>query len=76
MNYDSDQKTMDKYLVKSQINFPGLKQAETEKNFLATIFTVAGLPSMVLADADGKVVMSGVGGETSKVIAKMKELSK
>lgn len=76
LNYDTDQKKMDKYLVDSKINFPGLKQAETEKSYLSKIKPIEGLPTIVIADADGKVVASGVGAESEKMIAKMKELAK
>lgn len=76
MDYDTNQKGMDKYMTKSKINFPGLKQAETEKSFLSKVFPVEGLPTLVIADANGKVVASGVGQECLKVVGKMKELAK
>ncbi len=76
LDYDTSQKAMDKYLVKSKINFPGLKQAETEKNYLSKIKAIEGLPTIVIADANGKVVASGVGQECEKVITKMKQLAK
>ncbi len=75
MNYDDSQKGMDKYMVKSKINFPGLKNGERESNYLSKVFETKGLPTLVIADADGKVISSGVGGpEISKVIAKIKTL--
>ena len=78
MNYDSDQKGMDKYMLKSKINFPGLKNKETKGNFLSKIYPAEALPSAVIADANGKVIASGVGGAeiAKKVIAKMKQLAK
>jgi len=75
MNYDDSQKGMDKYMVKSKINFPGLKNGERESNYLSKVFEAKGLPSLVVADANGKVISSGVGGtEISKVLAKIKTL--
>ena len=77
VNHDTSQKAMDKYLVKSKINFPGLKQSETTENLLAKIPEVESLnlPTLVIADADGKVILSGSGPECDQVIAKMKKLA-
>lgn len=74
MNYDDNQKGMDKYLVKSKINFPGLKVGEREANYLSKIYPVKGFPSLIIADANGKVVSSGIGPEVEKVLAKVKTL--
>ena len=75
MNYDDSQKSMDKYMVKSKINFPGLKNGERESNYLSKVFEAKGLPSLVVTDANGKVISSGVGGiKISKVLAKIKTL--
>lgn len=74
MNYDDNQKAMDKYLVKSKINFPGLKNAERDKSFLTKIFPTEALPTLVIADSNGKVISSGVGAEVANVLAKAKKL--
>jgi hypothetical protein len=74
MNYDDSQKAMDKYLVKSKINFPGLKIADRDANYLTTVFPAEGFPSLVIIDANGKVLSSGTGPKVSKVLAKVKKL--
>ena len=74
MNYDDSQKAMDKYLVKSKINFPGLKIADRAANYLTTVFPAEGFPSLVIIDANGKVLSSGTGPKVSKVLAKVKKL--
>ena len=76
VNHDTNQKAMDKYLVKGNINFPGLKQAETAKTPLVSLAPFEALPAMVITDANGKVVSSGEGKDCAKVLAKMKSLAK
>lgn len=74
MNYDDNQKAMDKYLVKSKITFPGLKHAERESNYLSKVFDVKGFPSIAIVDANGKLVTSGIGAECASVIKKISKL--
>ena len=74
MNYDDSQKAMDKYMVKSKINFPGLKNGDRDANYLTKVFPAEGFPSLVISDANGKVVSSGTGPTVSKVLAKVKQL--
>ncbi len=77
VNYDINQKSMDKYLTKSKINFPGLKQSETKTNFINQIQKVENsLPAIVLADASGKVIDSATGADCNKIIAKIPSLMK
>ncbi len=76
VNHDSNQKGMDQYMTKSKINFPGLKHSESNKNALATATKVEYLPTIVLTDANGKVVASGYGADCAKVIAKAKAVAK
>jgi len=74
MNYDDNQKAMDKYMVKNKINFPGLKVGERDANYLTKVFPAEGFPSLVIIDANGKVLSSGIGPAVSKVLAKVKKL--
>lgn len=75
IDYDINQRGMDKYLTKSKINFPGLKQAETESNFASTLQKIeSSLPAIVLADANGKVLQFATGKDCSKVVAKVRSL--
>ncbi len=72
VDHDTNQKAMDKYMVKSKINFPGLKRSETEKNLLSQIVKIEYLPTVILADANGKLISN----DEAKVMSKLKELTK
>ena len=72
MNYDDSQKAMDKYMVKSKINFPALKHSETKTNALATFHKTEFLPTVVLASAEGKVIST----DLATVLTKLKEAGK
>jgi hypothetical protein len=72
VNYDANQKGLEKYLKKSKINFPALKLSETKTSALATIHPTKYLPTVVLANANGKVIST----DLSAALAKLKELSK
>lgn len=74
MNYDDNQKAMDSYLVKSKINFPGLKNGERDSNYLSKVFAVKAFPSIAIVDANGKLVTSGVGAQCASVIKKISKL--
>ena len=77
VNHDTNQKAMDKYMTKGKVNFPGLQRAESEKNLLTSISNLKALPTMVIADANGKVIMRAEGvDDCEKAIAKMKSLAK
>ena len=49
MDYDTNQKGMDKYMTKSKINFPGLKRKLTETSPLTKAHQTKVLPTVVLA---------------------------
>ena len=72
VNYDTNQKALDKYLKKSKINFPALKHSENKTNALATFHKTEFLPTVVLANSSGKVIST----DLATVLAKLKEASK
>ena len=77
IDHDINQRGMDKYLVKSKINFPGLKQSETENGFLTKIKPVTGgLPMVVITDANGKVKEFATEQNCKALVAKIPSLTK
>lgn len=75
VDYDRDQADMSKYMVKSKIPFPGLKFEGTPKTHpLAKLGNVTALPTLVLVDANGKILASG--DEAKPVLEKLDQLTK
>ena len=69
--YDSDQKSLEKYLKKSKMAFPAVNKADMSKVAeLAEVGNTGFFPCTVLLTPDGKMVDN----DLSKVVQKLKSL--